>query len=205
MGACLLPQRLADKVKHVGGLGGRPWLAADAGHASAWRTAHDALGLSAPRDLAALCRSMVAASSLPTLLHFEDRNSMAHSIEARVPFLDHPLVEFSLALGHRHKMVGGDTKRVLRKAMNGLLPDKVAQRRDKLGFATPEQSWFRGPLRAPLSAAIDDAIALYPDLFDAAETRKRVNAILDGRRKFDFMPWRIANLGIWGRRFSLTM
>ena len=58
------------------------------------------------------------------LLHWEDRNSMAHGIEARVPFLDHRLVEFTIGLGERHKIVGGDTKRVLRRAMERIFPRK---------------------------------------------------------------------------------
>ena len=62
-----------------------------------------------------LCVVMTQSSNLTMLLHWEDRNSMAHSIEARVPFLDHRLVELSIGLGDRHKMVGGDTKRVLRR------------------------------------------------------------------------------------------
>ena len=73
-----------------------------------------------------LCVVLTQSSNLAMLLHWEDRNSMAHGIEARVPFLDHRLVEFSIALGDRHKIVGGDTKRVLRRAMDGILPDTGA-------------------------------------------------------------------------------
>ena len=130
---------------------------------------------------------------------------MAHSIEARVPFLDHPLVEFDLALGNDHKIVGGDTKRVLRKGMNGVLPEVVKERRDKLGFATPEQVWFRGPLRGLIEEGIETTLARYPGLMNADGVRALAKDMLDGDRNVDFTLWRIVNLGIWGERFGVGM
>ncbi|MGE0516315.1 MAG: asparagine synthase (glutamine-hydrolyzing) [Hyphomicrobiaceae bacterium] len=156
-------------------------------------------------DIRSLCLAQTHASNLQMLLHWEDRNSMAHSIEARVPFLDHPLVEFMLGLGNDHKIVGGDTKRVLRVAMAGILPDKVLQRRDKLGFATPEQIWFRGPLRGAIEDRIESTIWRYPDLMNARSVRTLVKDMLNGDRPLDFMLWRIVNLGIWGERFCITV
>ncbi|MBL8589814.1 MAG: asparagine synthase (glutamine-hydrolyzing) [Methylobacteriaceae bacterium] len=167
--------------------------------------ASESVGLPAPTDLRSLCLTMTFASNLQMLLHWEDRNSMAHSIEARVPFLDHPLVEFSLALGNDHKIVGGDTKRVLRSAMSGILPEAVRQRRDKLGFATPEEAWFRGPLRRLIHDGVDATLARYPDIMDAAGTRALRDDMLEGRRPVDFTLWRIVNLGIWGERFAVTI
>ncbi|WP_336489271.1 asparagine synthase-related protein [Methylobacterium nigriterrae] len=76
------------------------------------------------------------------LLHWEDRNATAHSIKVRVPFLDHRLVEFSLALKNDHKIMRSDTKCVLRRA-KAIIPSAVAEQRDKLEFVTLEQSWFR--------------------------------------------------------------
>lgn len=163
------------------------------------------LGLPEVTDISSLCLTMTHASNLQMLLHWEDRNSMAHSIEARVPFLDHPLVEFSLALGNDHKIVGGDTKRVLRKAMTGILPEAVKERRDKLGFATPEQAWFRGPLRALISEGVEATLARYPSLLNATGVRTLASEMLDGRRPLDFTLWRIVNLGIWGQRFGVSL
>jgi len=100
-----------------------------------------------PQPLDDFAGRMFMTTNLPILLHYEDRNSMAHSVEARVPFLDHRVVEFSVGLGDEHRMVGAETKRVLREAMPGILPEKVWRRRDKLGFATPEREPFRGALR----------------------------------------------------------
>ena len=93
---------------------------------SAFDTARERIGRPPIAGIGDLCVALTQSSNLAMLLHWEDRNSMAHSIEARVPFLDHRLVEFSIALGDSHKIVGGDTKRVLRRAMDGILPAKCA-------------------------------------------------------------------------------
>ena len=74
-----------------------------------------------PKTLNDLCRAQVLSLNLPMLLHFEDRNSMAHGIEARVPFLDYRLVEFSVALNEDLKIRDGWTKAVLRTAMRDAL------------------------------------------------------------------------------------
>jgi asparagine synthase (glutamine-hydrolysing) len=171
----------------------------------AFGTALASIGLGAVRSIGDLCVAMVQSSNLTMLLHWEDRNSMAHGIEARVPFLDHRLVELSIALGDMHKIVHGDTKRVLRRAMAGILPKSIEKRRDKLGFATPEQAWFRGPLRSALEAGVEDTLSLFPNLLSASNTRLLVRQMLDGVRPLDFTAWRIVNVGIWGRVFRATI
>ncbi len=186
------------------------WLASDAfgplaQQPGAFRHAGDALGLPPVTDLATLCLNLVFASNLQMLLHWEDRNSMAHSIEARVPFADHPLVEFSLSLGNAHKIVGAQTKRVLRRAMDGTIPDRIRDRNDKLGFATPEQAWFRGPLKSAAREGVEATLSTYPGLLNAAGTRRLVDDMLEGRRPVDFLLWRIINLGLWGRRFGVSL
>ena len=157
-----------------------------------------------PRSLGDYCVILTRATSLPMLLRYEDRNSMAHSIEARVPFLDHRLVEFALRLGNQNKIVGGDTKRVLRRAMADILPQEVLMRRDKIGFATPEETWFKGPLRKSIEAGIEATLTMYPDLLNAQATRQFAREMLDGRRPFDFSLWRIAVFGIWGRAYGMS-
>lgn len=81
-------------------------------------------------------------NSLPQLLHYEDRNSMAFSIESRLPFLDYRLVELMFSLPDHYKIRGATTKHLLMETMKGILPDTVLYRREKLGFATPGQQWF---------------------------------------------------------------
>jgi asparagine synthase (glutamine-hydrolysing) len=206
-----LPQSAMGLFREKLGIGtSHDWLGSDLRmqapkNQTAAKTAQESLGLPDVTDLRSLCLNMTYASNLPMLLHWEDRSSMAHSIEARVPFLDHPLVEFSLALGNEHKIVGGDTKHVLRQAMSGILPETVRNRRDKLGFATPEETWFRGPLRKLIEEGVEQALRLYPELFDAENMRRLTNDMLDGRKKFDFLLWRVVNIGIWGRKFSVGL
>ncbi|MBN1888617.1 MAG: asparagine synthase (glutamine-hydrolyzing) [Thermoflexales bacterium] len=93
-------------------------------------------------------RTVLTESSLPFLLHYEDRNAMAFSVEARVPFLDHRLVEFAFAAAAGWRIHQGWTKWILRKAMQGRLPDEIVWRRDKVGFEVPEGRWLRRWLRA---------------------------------------------------------
>jgi asparagine synthase (glutamine-hydrolysing) len=171
---------------------------------SALETARLSLGLPPIEGIGDFCLLMTQGSNLTMLLHWEDRNSMAHGIEARVPFLDHRLVELSIGLGDRHKMVGGDTKRVLRRAMTGILPERVRNRRDKLGFATPEESWFRGPLRAAVLAGIEQTLTHFPGLLNGTGVRGHAADMLEGRRAVDFSLWRIVSFGIWGRLFGVS-
>lgn len=79
--------------------------------------------------------------SLQDLLRYEDRNSMAFSIESRVPFLDHRLVEFSIALNNDWKIKNGWTKYILRKSSESILPKEVVWRKYKMGFLTPQKIW----------------------------------------------------------------
>lgn len=156
-------------------------------------------------DIGNLCVADLLSKSLPRLLRYEDRNSMAHSVEARLPFLDHPLVEFAIGLWDQHKVVGGDTKRVLRSAMAGHLPAKVAQRRDKLGFATPQEKWFRGPMQQELERGVSQTLDIFPGLFNNGEVMHYVRAAMDGTRSADQRLWQIFNLGVWGKVFGMQV
>ena len=84
---------------------------------------------------------------LPALLHYEDRNSMAHSIETRLPFLDYRVVELGLGLPNEAKVDAGWTKVALRRGVAPLLPREIVWRRDKVQFSAPQRDWLRGPLR----------------------------------------------------------
>lgn len=83
---------------------------------------------------------------LEHLLKWEDRNSMWFSLESRVPFLDHRLVERTLSLPAEKIIAKGMTKCILRESMKGILPEQIRLRKDKIGFMTPESEWFREPL-----------------------------------------------------------
>ena len=152
-----------------------------------------------------LCLVQMISTSVPMLLHFEDRNSMAHSIEARVPFLDYRLVEYAIALGELHKIVDGETKVLLRRAMKDVLPKSVRNRQDKLGFPTPEQRWFRGELKERVRAECYRTIAAYPHLFDTDEAKRTVDGVLDGNLPYSTSPWRIMCFGRWVERFGVAV
>ena len=93
--------------------------------------------------LRAELRAGLVTTSLPALLRYEDRSSMAFSVEARTPFLDYRLVERAQGVPAAHLIHDGWTKAILREAMAGIVPETVRRRGDKLGFATPETRWLR--------------------------------------------------------------
>lgn len=103
-----------------------------------------------------LCQDIIY-DSIPCLLHNEDGNSMAFSIEARVPFLDYRIVEFAIALDGKYKIRNGRTKWIIRKACREYLPRKVAQRKDKMGFPAPFARWLReGKSKEDIAKIIHD-------------------------------------------------
>jgi asparagine synthase (glutamine-hydrolysing) len=85
-------------------------------------------------------------SGLEELLRFADRNSMAHGVEVRLPFLNHQLVEFIFSLPVNFKMHEGWTKWLLRKAMTKKLPNEIVWRRDKIGYEPPQKEWMSNPV-----------------------------------------------------------
>ena len=132
-------------------------------------------------------------SSLPTLLHYEDRNSMAHSIESRVPFLDHRLVELLFQFPANMKINDGWTKYVLRNSMENILPKEIQWRTDKKGFVTPgEILWLRGSL----SHLLEIDFNLIPFL-DKSKTTKIIQEFKAGNNKYAILIWRIATLNHW--------
>ena len=152
-----------------------------------------------------LSQMMLTKTTLPMLLHWEDRNSMAHSIEARVPFLDHRLVEFTLSLPDDFKTRRGVTKRILKSAMANAVPEKVLNRTDKKGFATPAERWMRadgsGAFRKLLLGTADEHPALLSNEGVAAE----LNAVLSGKKAFSNLFWRIITFGAWVERFGVNI
>jgi asparagine synthase (glutamine-hydrolysing) len=147
--------------------------------------------------LAAALWDEVARSSLPALLRYEDRNSMAFGIEARVPFLDHRIVELAMRLPDRLKIDGDRRKVALLDAMRGVVAPQVLARRDKIGFVPPQDRWLREVVgrwsdlrRSPLA---EDAGFLRPGT--VARTLERIGAGAPTG-----VPWRILNLELWLRQ-----
>lgn len=96
-----------------------------------------------PQNFEEFLIHMVCEGNVPMLLRFEDRNSMAFSVESRVPFLINELVEYSLSIPAKFKLQKGITKSVFRESMRGIVPDKVLGRLDKLGFPAPDKEWLK--------------------------------------------------------------
>jgi len=155
-------------------------------------------------SLSELMRAHMTESSLPGLLHYEDRNSMAHGIESRLPFLDYRVVELSLGLDESFKIVDGETKWLLRQAMQGVLPEDIRTRQDKIGFATPEQAWLKGDARPLVEEGLKAAAVAFPDFFNAEKIRGLAEKTLNGSVPFDPALWRIACFGMWGRVFKVS-
>ena len=161
--------------------------------------------MSLPQKFASLLQNHLyqdlTSTSIPALLRYEDRNSMAFSIESRVPFLDYRLVEFIFSLPAEMKMKDSITKVVLRKAMHGILPPEIENRQDKMGFVTPETIWFRGGLRRMLDNVFNSEEIASRGIFDIANIRKEWEDFKLGKRNDTFLIWRIASVELWFRKF----
>ena len=138
---------------------------------------------------------------LPELLRYEDRNSMAHSLEARVPFLDHRLVELMFSLDGGELIHRGETKSVLRRALADLLPPEVRGRRDKLGFVTPEARFLRGALGALAADVFASNSFAQRGFVDAPAARRRLERHRQGELDAGFELWRALNVELWAQRF----
>jgi asparagine synthase (glutamine-hydrolysing) len=134
--------------------------------------------------------------SIPGLLHYEDRNSMAHGIEARVPFLDHRLVEFSLGIPANMKVQGVKTKVIMRKALRGVLPREVAERKDKLGYPTPLGQWLRGSLREPVNAYLHDTVFKRP-WYNVERLKELWQQHQDRQRNVEHLFYRVLTADMW--------
>jgi asparagine synthase (glutamine-hydrolysing) len=138
--------------------------------------------------------------SLPSLLRYEDRNSMASSIESRVPFLDQELVERALAMPADAIVRDGWSRSVLRRGLEGTLPEMIRTRRKKIGFTTPEMRWLRaqrtfvqGVFRSPSFAR--------RGLWDGPAVARAFKACCDGAVEESPFFWRVLDVEAWMRVF----
>jgi len=144
--------------------------------------------------------------SLPALLHYEDRNSMAFGIEARVPFLDHRMIETGIALPIEAKIRGGVAKYALREAMRGIVPDKILDRRTKMGFVTPEREWMLGALRPLMEDMLAKPQAVTAELVNMEAIARQYRLFVEGRRSA-LLPrefFRLLCLDRWVALFNIT-
>ncbi|MBF0380475.1 MAG: asparagine synthase (glutamine-hydrolyzing) [Magnetococcales bacterium] len=142
-------------------------------------------------------------TGLPKLLRFQDRNSMAFSIESRVPFLNRKLVDFLFSLPEDYLIDSeGNSKVVFREAMGGIIPDSVYNRRDKVGFTTPEQSWMVG-MDSLVEESINSKTTKEIPLFIQPELQQNWSQIKNGKRPFTRQIWRWLNVIRWAEMYGV--
>lgn len=133
--------------------------------------------------------------SVPSLLRYEDRNSMAHSIESRVPFLNVKLAQFLFSLPDEYLIDrNGQSKAIFREAMRGIVPDEILDRPDKIGFATPEKQWLH-----TLRPWVDNVLQKTKDapMLKYTELLKEIEGVFNGTRPFGWHIWRCLNFLRW--------
>lgn len=139
---------------------------------------------------------------LPKYLRYEDRMSMANSVEARVPFLDHRLIEFTTQLPADYLDGVRETKKLLRHGLKNILPPSILARKDKIGFVTSEENWVRQQLtsqfRQQLQYSIDHSKGIIKP-----EALTYFDEIVQGSKPFNYNYWRLISFGAWMKRFNV--
>jgi asparagine synthase (glutamine-hydrolysing) len=136
-------------------------------------------------------------TNLPILLRYEDKNSMRHSVEARLPFIDYRTLEYALNIDISYKIKDGWTKYILRRVLNRYLPNEVVWRKNKLGFNAPENIWLH-----EISPVIKDTISNSKILDELCNMKELLNKLdtMDNRLK-----WRLFNVGVWERVYDVKI
>lgn len=138
---------------------------------------------------------------LPTLLRYGDRNSMAHSVEVRLPFCDHRLAEFIFALPPSYLMGNAQTKRLLREAMRGILPETVRTRWNKQGFMPPQDIWMRERLAIEVEAMIAAPEFAARGYWNVAWWRSAISRFKAGDSTLSGTLWKLFVAEAWQRHF----
>jgi asparagine synthase (glutamine-hydrolysing) len=134
------------------------------------------------------------------LLRDMDWASMAHSLEVRVPLLDHVFMEYAAAIPADLKLRGGEGKYIFKRALRGLVPDEVLDRR-KMGFSVPLDRWFRNGLRRPFEERVMASDAFTATLFEQSAIKRWWGEHQLGVRDHSYALWALLVLEHWGRRF----
>ncbi len=134
---------------------------------------------------------------LPALLQVEDRVSMAHGLESRVPLLDHPLVELAATIPSNIKFRNGEMKHIFKKAIRPFLPDMIFNRKDKMGFPTPLTEWIKGEARDFVSDIFSSEQAKSRTVFNS----RKVMEGLDKESRYGRKIWGLLSLELWQQEF----
>jgi len=138
--------------------------------------------------------------SIPALLRYEDKNSMAFSIEGRVPFLDTDLVEFVFSLPEDLIIRNGRSKFILREAVKDLVPKRIVKRTWKVGFTTPEVAWFRAE-QERVYQIVESESFRRRKYFDYPRVKSFVDDFYQGKHNESMVLWRLINVEMWLRAF----
>jgi len=170
-----------------------------------WRYARQNANGSGPTPLQRIQMDDILIDTLPQLLRMEDRSSMAFSLEARVPLLDHHVVELGVSLPDHLKVNRGWSKFAVRQAMAGLLPETVRWRKTKLGFAAPDRTWIANDLRSRIDELLSGNLrcARYVDV-PALRRWYRDNRNERANTESFLGLFRILSLEMWMGAFSLS-
>jgi asparagine synthase (glutamine-hydrolysing) len=170
-----------------------------------WRLA---VGSSTPANPLSLVQAVqiedIMVDTLPLILRMEDRSSMAFSIEARVPLLDHKLVEFGLSLPDHQKIQGGFSKFAVREATKGLMPEELRLRRTKLGFAGADRRWLNADLRPQVTELIEGNLRCerFVDPRPLREWYRSPASETAGSEAYGSL-FRVLSLEMWMRAFNV--
>ena len=150
-----------------------------------------------------IARHQMLSEPLQKYLRWEDRNSMAHSIEARVPFLDHTLVEFANQLPVDYLDAPGELKRLMKYSLSDTLPEAIRNRKDKKGFITPEEVWFKKDFRNEFIAMFKKYNVYTNSIISEKEAMQYFEEIISGKVAFNYTYWRLISLGVWMKVFNI--
>ena len=134
---------------------------------------------------------------LPALLQVEDRMSMAHGIESRVPLLDHPLVEFVATIPADIKFKDGNMKYLLKQVFKSEIPEVILNRRDKMGFPVPLKEWFEGELKSFVMDNFSTMVSRKRSFINANGLLKNMGSEVQFSRK----TWGLLSLELWHQQF----
>jgi len=158
------------------------------------------------KPLGELCRERMLHGDLPMMMRHNDRIGAAHGIQTHVPYMDHRLVEFSIALGDKHKLSDDETKLLLRRAFADMLPQSLLDHRGKGSYASLEVNWLtREDCNAALREAVQRTVHEWPQLFSAGGVEQIFSQSQAHEKERLMLLWRIACFGSWARCFTVSM
>jgi len=143
-------------------------------------------------------------TTLPKLLHHADRNSMAHSVESRTPFVDYKLIELAISLPSSFKINRAITKFIMRHSLSDLMPKKIVNRFDKLGFSTPQSEWTH-QISKQFRIKLEEACCLLKNNVNKNVVLSKFDKSISRGGAIDSLFWRIVCVGSWMKVFKISL